>query len=341
MIGTGPDLLRLLAIPILAWAAWSDYHTRRVDPKLWPILIVIGIVASIWQITQIAPLRTVTELQILTRIVLVPPIIGFVAAVLYNLGSLGGADVKALFTISLLYPATVQYELPLLGVSFPVFENPFLIMALTIIVNAFIFATFYPLIMWHRNLKREGLSRSIIDSELKSLPELTTTAGQLKGKNADGDTFILDLDTLRMYLRWRGLDIQELKGRGESLRNPETITTTYKINDGAIESSADAGYFATPAHFEPERTNIADTSFEPPEQPTDDPWGATNFFQSINHDGYGATPQDLRNGLDHLIENDQVRVLPAFPLIVPLFIGLLVSLTIGDLAAAWVFGFLA
>lgn len=336
----GPHLLRLVALPAFAWAAWSDHHTRRVDPRLWPILIAIGIGAAIWQIAQIAPLRTVDELETVTRIVMVPPTIGVVVAAIYNLGHLGGADVKAVFAVSLLFPATIAYPLPFVETTLPLFENPYRSAAISIIMNGMVLAVSYPIFMWYRNIRRGEFSLSMIDTEAKEPAELAHTTGQLKVESG-GKTYIVDLDTLRMYLRWRGIDIQTLKERGNELIDPQTITKTYEVDDGAIRSKWDAGHFMATSHFDAgESAKLSDTDPDINSTVGSDPWGATQFSESIDHDGYGTTPKELQHGLTHIVNHSTVRVLPAFPLVVPLFGGLLITLTIGDLATAWVYGVL-
>lgn len=332
----GPHLLRLLAIPAFAWAAWSDYHTRRVDPRLWPLLISVGIIASIWQIALIEPLRTVDELETVTRIVMVPPILGLFAAGIYNLGHLGGADVKAIFTISLLFPATLAYPVPVADITIPVFQNPYGVAAISIIINAMVLAASYPLFMWARNIRRGEFSVGMIDTVAKQPAELPQTTGQLKFVE-DETAYIVDLDTLRMYLRWRGVDLETLTDNNQDLIDPRSIKTTYEIDDGAIRSKWGGDHMMATEHFDAgESATVAEAEPTAGSTALNDPWGTRQFFESIDHDGYGTTPEDLSHGLSHISSSDTVRVLPAFPMVVPLFGGLLLTLTIGDLAEAWI-----
>jgi len=62
----------------------------------------------------------------------------------------------------------------------------------------------------------------------------------------------------------------------------------------------------------------------------DDPWGAERFLDDIDHSAYGTSPQQLRDGLDVLVEQDEVWISPGIPFLVPMFAGLVVSLTYGD-----------
>jgi preflagellin peptidase FlaK len=65
-----------------------------------------------------------------------------------------------------------------------------------------------------------------------------------------------------------------------------------------------------------------------------DPWGAAAFLEDVDHDAYGTTPEQLRTGLDLATERETVWVSPGIPFLVPLFLGLLVALTYGDLLFA-------
>ena len=47
-IAHGPDLLRLVAVPVLGWAALRDVRTRRVPNRTWLPLVGVGIVALAW-----------------------------------------------------------------------------------------------------------------------------------------------------------------------------------------------------------------------------------------------------------------------------------------------------
>jgi preflagellin peptidase FlaK len=43
-----PDLLRLVAVPALAWAAVRDVSTRRVPNSLWGPLAFLGMLLLLW-----------------------------------------------------------------------------------------------------------------------------------------------------------------------------------------------------------------------------------------------------------------------------------------------------
>jgi preflagellin peptidase FlaK len=68
----------------------------------------------------------------------------------------------------------------------------------------------------------------------------------------------------------------------------------------------------------------------------DDPWGVDRFFEEIDRSTYGVDADQLRDGLELLArtEDDTVWVSPGLPFVVPMFLGLLVAFTYGDLLFA-------
>jgi preflagellin peptidase FlaK len=65
----------------------------------------------------------------------------------------------------------------------------------------------------------------------------------------------------------------------------------------------------------------------------DDPWGAEAFLEDVEGTAYGTTPRKLREGLDVITEpgRETVWYTPGIPFVVPMFAGLVVALTYGDL----------
>jgi preflagellin peptidase FlaK len=77
-----------------------------------------------------------------------------------------------------------------------------------------------------------------------------------------------------------------------------------------------------------EDANAADAVDADPE--VDDPWAAERFLDDIDHGAYGTDAATLRDGLDVVAHEDSVLVSPGMPFVVPMAVGLVVSLTYGD-----------
>jgi len=176
----------------------------------------------------------------------------------------------------------------------------------------------------------------------------------------------LDLDTLRMYLRYRGLSLEAVQADPDRYRDPVSLPADPNDPGGGVVSDdagadaaalspsgagvdADAGVSAaveadTGAGASADADDTTVTSDPGPAScsdadgldsgPHDDPWGAEHFLDDIEGSAYGTTPADLREGLDALATEKTVWVSPGIPFLVPLFVGLVVSLTVGDILFA-------
>ena len=69
-VATGPDLLRLLAVPVFAWAAYRDLRTRRVPNWTWYPLVVVGLVALLWDVLALGSLAGVQRRLFVVQTVL-------------------------------------------------------------------------------------------------------------------------------------------------------------------------------------------------------------------------------------------------------------------------------
>jgi preflagellin peptidase FlaK len=313
------DLLRLLAVPAFAWAAWTDVEVRRVPNRLWPPLAVLGLAllaldahhysqvgGNTWRLFLIGTALSVG--------VVVPLVYGF-----WLLGGFGGADVKALATLSLLFPTFPEYFVD--GTAYPLVDTTAGAFAFTILTNAVVVGMAYPAALALVNLLQGNTSRWMLVGRKIDWRALPGAHGRLletpDGFSRDG----LDLDALRMYLRWRGIDLADLRERTDDLRDPATLPDDPNPpTDGAVRDEEvmlpDGGTEASTAD---------------PATDYDDPWGAQAFLDDLDGGAYGTDAAKLRGGLAVVAERDAVWISPGIPFIVPVFVGLVVALVYGDL----------
>jgi preflagellin peptidase FlaK len=312
-LATAPDLLRLLAVPVLGWAAWRDVRTRRVPNETWYPLVVAGVVALLWDLAMV-PASGLAPL--LFRGALSLGIVVPLAYLLWRIGGFGGADAKALMALALLFPTFPRFYLP--ATALPLVRTTLGVFSLTVLTNAVLAGVLYPLALAGGNLLAGRTSRLALVGWPVEWSDAETTHGRLL---EDGDGYTrdgLDLDALRMYLRWRGVTLADLQA-DPSLRDPATLPAdTGDPTDGAVRTDGGVDSAAADA---PERPAAADP---------EDPWGAATFLEDIDHHAYGTTPEQLREGLDLLVEREAVWVSPGIPFLVPVFAGLLAALVYGD-----------
>ncbi|WP_411964887.1 prepilin peptidase [Haloferax sp. YSMS24] len=326
-IGTLPDLLRLVVVPVLAWTAWRDIRTRRVPNVVWYPLAALGLVLLVWELLGHLPVETVFDRLYLIRVGVSVFFVVPLSYLFWRLGGFGGADAKALMVFAILLPTFPSYTLG--GVTLPLSQTRLGVFSMTILTNTVILGLAYPLLLAARNLAAGEFEVPIsFVGRRVSVPSLSTTHGRLF-ESPDGITRNgLDLDALRMYLRWRGVTLADVRENPEAFRNPEHIEETFDPTDGAVhrDVSTDGGV------TEPGESMSNDADTDPDAVATfDDPWGAAEFMDAIDGSAYGTTPEKLRGGLELVTTRQSVWISPGIPFIVPMFAGLVVAFVYGDI----------
>ena len=387
------DLLRLVVLPAFAWAAYRDLRTRRLPNLLWPPLILVGLVALGLDVFARLPLGD--DRLFLVRVAFA---LGFLlpfAFLAYWFRAFGGADAKAIATLAVVLPVTPTYRLPpelltrlppevvtaLPRLSLPLYPSLLGVTAVAVLTNAVVTALGYVVWLALQNLLAGRLSTAMVVGRPTAAESLPERHGSLLVTDGLVPRTGLDLDALRMYLRWRGCTLAELRA-DPGLRDPATVGETYEPTDGAVHREPEwpslreggprpAGVSADDERATPDadaagdgwegtgfvpaavrRVDGGDAAAEPPDRPaggeevattapgdgTDgpgeaDPWAAAAFLSEIDGSAYGTTPERLREGLETVTDENReaVWVSPGLPFVVPLFLGLVAALCVGDL----------
>jgi preflagellin peptidase FlaK len=310
-IASGPDLLRLLAVPVFAWAAYRDVRTRRVPNRTWLPLVAVGVLALAWELLSLGSPGVERRLFLVRTVVS----LGFVAPlgyVFWRIGGFGGADAKAIITLAVVFPVYPAYEV--LGGSYPIYAAPLGVFSFTILSNAVLAGLSYPLVLAVRNLPQGELTPAMFVGRPVRLDDVPREYGRLLETPEGFTRRGLDIDALRMYLRWRGISFSDLRNDPDRYRG-SIPSTPNAPGDGSID----------------DRNGVSGNDSPPVDPAADDPWGADAFLD--DHAAYGTTPAELREGLSVLSAPDResVWITPGIPFIVPILAGLLVALTFGDL----------
>jgi preflagellin peptidase FlaK len=238
---------------------------------------------------------------------------------LWWFGGFGGADAKALMTLAVLFPTYPVFYLA--TDAYPLVATTLGVFSLTILTNAVLVGLAYPLYLGVRNALRGDRSLVMFVGRRTDVAALSREHGRLF---EDGEGFTrhgLDIDALRMYLRWRGTTLPALRAAPERHRDPASVDGTGDPTDGAVDDGDDArATDPSPADLDPD----FDADY-------DDPWAAERFLDDIEGSAYGTTPEQLREGLRVVTTRETVWLSPGVPFIVPVFLGLVVALTYGDL----------
>ncbi|MCU4741197.1 A24 family peptidase [Natronoglomus mannanivorans] len=346
---TGPDLLRLVAVPVFAWAAVRDIKTRRVSSQLWIPLTGLGAVLlgwDAWIARNAGGIDWAYEflLPVGISLGLVVPI----AYLFWWFGGFGGADAKALMVLALLFPVFPAYTVG--SWTIPLETTEIGAFSFTILTNAVLVAVVIPIVLAVRN----GLAGRIAPVMFVGWPigwdRVPETHGRLL-QTPDGLTQGgLDLDALRMYLRWRGLSLAAVREHPDRYRNPATLPADPNPpTDGAVAADgtlSDGG--ETLEYAEGEAVGdidgdgdddvdaatdaaIGTATTAPDATELEDPWGAAAFLEDIEGTAYGTSASQLREGLEVLSAEETVWISPGTPFLVPVFVGLVIALVYGDL----------
>nr|WP_159763695.1 A24 family peptidase [Halovenus carboxidivorans] len=336
----------MLVIPFFGYVAWRDIETRRVPNRTWIPLALLAVVLLVWELYAVTTgdVAAFRQRQFYIRVAIS---LGFIVPITYLfwlIGGFGGADAKAFFIIAVLFPTYPEYALAELGVggalaSLPVVETAIGVFSLTILSNTVLAGAAYPLVLAGKNAVTGYVSPGMFVAKPIRAEQAIEEYGTLlefpdrrliddlspSGLRSYFDWRRLDLDALRMYLQWRDLTLAELRENPDRYRDPATLPDEPNHpGDGMIET--DGG----------EPTDANGSVPEPAEdQPAyDDPWGAEAFLDDIEGSAYGTTPEGLREGLDTLSSEEVVWLSPGIPFLVPLFFGLVISFTYGDMLFA-------
>ena len=327
---TVPDLIRLVAVPVFAWAAIRDVRTRRVSSTLWIPLALLGAATLVWD-GWVA--WSAGEFAWGAFVLPAAVSLGLVVPIAYLfwwVGGFGGADAKALMVLALLFPTFPSYVVA--GREFPVATTPVDAFSFTILTNAVLVGLLIPIGLTIRNAVAGRVAPVMVVGWPITWERAASTHGRLlqtpEGLSRGG----LDLDALRMYLRWRGLTLADLRTDPDHYRNPATLPeepnppTDGRV--GASDFAPDGGALVGDGEDSAERDHERER-----EDGFDDPWGAEAFLEDIEGTAYGTSPDALRDGLEVLVAEETVWISPGTPFLVPVFAGLLVALVYGDLLA--------
>jgi preflagellin peptidase FlaK len=324
VLGSIPDLLRLVAVPVFGWAAYRDVKTRRVPNRTWTPLAVLAVVLLLWDVYAVWTGPTAVGQRLFFIRVAIS--LGFVVPLSYGfwlIGGFGGADAKAFMLVAVLFPVYPVYYLS--TVALPLQQSAIGVFSLTILSNTVLAGIVYPLAVAAGNLARGRFSLAMFIGRPVAAADVTEEYGRLLESPDGFDRGGLDLDALRMYLRWRGCSLADVRADPDQHRRLTSLPAV--PNDPGDGSLATDG--GDPVADDVDGPSSHDAVADEADH-IDDPWGAERFLDDIDHSAYGTSPAQLRDGLDVLAEQNEVWISPGIPFLVPMFAGLVVSLTYGD-----------
>lgn len=335
-ISISPDSVRLLIVLAFLYGAILDYRVRRVYNEFWIPLIGLCFIVLGWDIALLMVESTEMQAEYLFSLALSVVIVPSIAFTLWQRGVFGGADLKALAFLAVFFPQ--QPELVVSGTTYPLVDGVTPIFTMTVLANALIIAFLYRIVLVGRNVAKADFSRLMTRATRYDTGTLHEKHGDLlegtRGRFPKG----VDLDAVRMYLRWRGISLRELRSNASFYRSTEPVIEN-DIEDGAVPSSTKTPLGRSRAEYRPPAVEAgpAIVPFGAVSDNPDDAWGAERFTEALAEKETcpSLAASEVRDALEAITRKQKVWVSPAIPFFIPLTAGLVVSLTYGSLLAGF------
>ena len=134
----------VFTIPFLLYSCYSDIKARRVSNRVWKCMLIFGSVFVFYEIL-------LGRIPYLKALFLSGIIVFCSVYILFQLGAIGGGDVKGLIVLSILFPLYPIIHFS--GVTYPLLRLPIIgLFTVTVLKNAILMTTIVPLGLFCYNL---------------------------------------------------------------------------------------------------------------------------------------------------------------------------------------------
>lgn len=313
------DTIRLLVIPMFVYASYLDYKSRRIYNELWVPVIGIALVVLFWDIGVFVSSHGESNylFELSKNVIIVPSIAFF----LWENDIIGGADLKAIALLSVIFPQQPY----LFSELFPVFESMMPAFGIVIIMNSLIISMLYRGYLISENIYNMNLNTVISKTRTVKTTNVLNMHGDILLRNTDEQ---VDIDVLKSYFNWRGIRIDDFLNTQKSLdkkvvsdKNPYELITAENIPYN--KSNANKPLFI--------RSNNNKTQSR---KDTENNMYTKEFTELLNEEHElpnKLTPETINKALLELKQYDETIITPSIPFLIPLTLGLLASLTIGSI----------
>jgi Type IV leader peptidase family. len=329
-------LLYLIPVVVLVVFGYIDWRIRRIPNAVWKPLFAVSFAFLSYRVFDVygTPMFEPLLIQVLVSAVSVGGL-GLFAGVT---GLFGGADVKGLLWISITLPVYPSFT------SF-VYEPVVGVLSFSVFLNALLLGVAYQGVLIAVNAVRGDWDLRMVAGVRVPVGSLTAMHGRIIRKpmgvsdvintvQSGGDITdagldpCLDLDTLRMYLRWRATSLTEIRVDSSWFRSSAPVPwITGEFSDGRVDRVAG---FDEVTESSPRVDGLGVAWAFPGEEV--DPWGASAFVQTagekyvwMSESVYGDSPASIRRGLEMVSSQRTVWVSPGLPFFVLLAGGAILS----------------
>lgn len=234
--------------------------------------------------------------------------------VFWYMGAFGGADAKGLMAIALFIPSYPTYYFE--SIALPV-TNGLNVFAFAVLTNTGIIAVFSLLFIFSYNLYQRNIGKPMFIGLKTPVNDAITSHGQLLENDTGLTMNGVQLSTIRKYLEWREVQLQDVQQDPDCYRHPETLPTI---------TSDDAQLTTSSEETIPNAEQTSD------DVSTEDWWGVNEF---LTHSSYtihnSASPDEIREAIERLVRGGDVWVAPGTPFIAYITVGMVFAFVYGNI----------
>lgn len=301
------------------YASYLDYKSRRIYNELWVPVIGIALIVLFWDIGVFVSTQGDSNylFELSKNIIIVPSIAFF----LWENDIIGGADLKAIVLVSIIFPQQPY----VFSEQFPMFESMMPAFGVVIIMNALIISMLYRGYLICENIYHMNLNTAISKTRTVNTANVLNMHGDILLRDTDEQ---VDIDVLKSYFNWRGIEINEFVNTENSFnekivsdKSPYELITANNIPYN--KPNANKPLFI--------RSNNVGAQIT---QDTENGMYTEEFSELLNDEHElpsKITSTTINKALLELKQYDKTIITPSIPFLIPLTLGLLASLTIGSI----------
>jgi len=190
----------LICIPFLVYSCYSDFKIRRVPNKLWLPMIGIGVILAFVDFITYGP-------DFFIHFAFSVVLLSAFAYLLFKINAFGGADAKAIITLSILIPTFPSFvlfgrALPLTGIP------PLNLFAFSAFGNAVLISLVVPIALFIYNLTQNP--EEVIEKPLYSFIGYKSEISKLKNRHIRLiQDFVEQDDRVVPRFRFNGVQIDD------------------------------------------------------------------------------------------------------------------------------------
>ncbi len=190
----------LICIHLLVYSCYSDFKTRRVPNKIWLPMIGIGVILAFVDFITYGP-------DFFIHFAFSVVLLSVFAYLLFKINAFGGADAKAIITLSILIPTFPSFvlfgrALPLTGIP------PLNLFAFSALGNAVLLSLVVPIALFIYNLTQNP--EEVIEKPLYSFIGYKSEISKLKNQHIRLiQDFVEQDDRVAPRFRFNGVQIDD------------------------------------------------------------------------------------------------------------------------------------